>query len=470
MRKYLALLLAAIFWASAVNAPARAWYADGGGDLQGYWVSTADVESGLNVSFLQCNSQVFPDDVTVTLSGLNVGAEAADRVTVLGIVAKDATAGHNFTSVTVGGVAATEVADEAATGEVNSAILIMNNPSGTAEDVTVTISQSSNDAVTVCLWRVTGLTNLTPKATTVDDDTASGPLVLNLADTHVTGFAVGVCIAASDAGATTTWTGLTELTDATDADGSATYSAAHATSTDGNALTVGCDWTGATDASGAVAAFGTSPPVTVTFLQCHNDPDSIQNYTITSANVGTASADRLTVIGIGTRDTATSFNVTSVTIGGTAATELTDNAGAGLVSAAFYSLRNTAGTAEDIVINNSEALASLQVCVWQVNNAGAVTASDSATVFDTNSGAIVLDTDVPADGVALGFCTVQDATATTSWSALTERSDGSVGAGEDHASSSADYDEDASASTPLSITATISLTFDASCSVVSFAP
>jgi hypothetical protein len=218
-------------------------------------------------------------------------------------------------------------------------------------------------------------------------------------------------------------------------------------------------------------AFVFAAPVaaTITFLQCSGSNADATIYTFATQNTGTASASRVTYVGISGLDGQNSFGVASVTIGGDAAGEITDPNPASPITAAIYSMANPAGTSEDVVVTFSEAIAGAAICLWQGNNS-ATAATDSVSVFDTNSGAIAgLNNDVPADGIAIGQCSINQNGATHSWTAgLTERADASITT-DALAYSAADFDNDSVADVPLTIGMTGSGASDAECTIASFA-
>lgn len=207
-------------------------------------------------------------------------------------------------------------------------------------------------------------------------------------------------------------------------------------------------------------------PATVTFLQCANDSTNLTTYTFAAQNVGTATADRYTAIGIASQDNAITFGVSSVTVGGASATEIADQAGAGsLSSSAIYILSNPSGTSEDVVVTFSEAIADATICLWQVNNLLSGTAVDTAVGFSTNASAITLDTDTAADGITVGICDQETGAQSTTWTGLTERVDASSAS---ESWSAADFDEDGTAAVPLSITCDYTGVDDTTGAIASF--
>lgn len=192
--------------------------------------------------------------------------------------------------------------------------------------------------------------------------------------------------------------------------------------------------------------FGSSA-ASINFLQCTEDATNLTTYTFSGQNTGTASADRHTIIGVLAEDGQASYGVSTLTVGGDSATLATEYPATSIVQySAIWILPNTAGTSEDVVVTFSEAVTSVVVCLWQANNLSSSTATDTASASSTWP--ITLDTDVSAEGIAVGVC-VHGTSASYTWTGLTEREDT---VGTETGFTAADYDEDASASAPLGIT------------------
>ena len=191
-------------------------------------------------------------------------------------------------------------------------------------------------------------------------------------------------------------------------------------------------------------------PASITFLQCAQDNGNNSTFTFASQNTGTASADRYTIIAIMGDDSATTFDVTSVTVGGDAATEVADHGASGSMNdTALYILANPAGTSETVAVTFSEAVVHASICLAQVNGLISATPLDTAASFDTAAGAITLSVNTTAGGIAVGMCSTQTNGVSTIWTGLTERADENLS--EAGAYSYADL-EVVSGATPLSIT------------------
>lgn len=171
-----------------------------------------------------------------------------------------------------------------------------------------------------------------------------------------------------------------------------------------------------------------SVPPTLTFLQCSTSTPSGSNpYTLTSQNVGTAKADRYTLIAVNIEDAASVFGVDAVTVGGDSATEVADYGGASaLASSAIYILSNPTGTSETVVVTMSEAVTSLSVCLWSVTGLSSATATDTATGGSSSNAAVSLNIDLSAGGVGVAGCADSANGEVFAWTGFTERADAAV--------------------------------------------
>jgi len=166
----------------------------------------------------------------------------------------------------------------------------------------------------------------------------------------------------------------------------------------------------------------------ITFLQCAGDATDLTTYTFATQNTGTASADRYTLVGVTGEDADTVFTVSTVTVGGDSATEVTEDGGLGVsINSAMYIMANSAGTSEDIVVTFSEAVTAAAVCLWQVNNLTSGTAHDFASDNASGGAAANLTMDFAALGVGAAICGNTTDTNTFTWTGMTESSDADLG-------------------------------------------
>lgn len=193
--------------------------------------------------------------------------------------------------------------------------------------------------------------------------------------------------------------------------------------------------------SGAAAA-------TISFLQCSTDTGNLTTYTFTATNVGTASSDRVTFIGVVLEDSASAYTVSTVTVGGASATSIVDQGGTNVSNTAIFALANPSGTSKDIVVTASEAVTMAGICVWSSTGVQSLTPVATANNNDASAQSMSVSINTQTDGVAMGICTSSQDSQTHTWTGLTERSDQFSG---ENSFSSADLTV-SSGSTPLSVT------------------
>ena len=181
---------------------------------------------------------------TYTFSAQAIGTAAADRrviVTVAGTGSNNTT----ITTVTVGGVTATEIID-AANSQNNMGVFIALVTTDTTADIVITFSNAKARCA-IGVWSCTGLSS----DTAVDSDSSTAePGVITLT-TVASGFAVSMAADGSTGSLTHTWTNLTEQFDATVSTRS--YSGA-SDATAGTSLEITADRSGAGTQTVMVAA------------------------------------------------------------------------------------------------------------------------------------------------------------------------------------------------------------------------
>lgn len=196
----------------------------------------------------------------------------------------------------------------------------------------------------------------------------------------------------------------------------------------------------------SLAPVGT--PASVAFQACTSDTSDLTTYSFAGAAIGPEGNKTVAVVVTG-GDPATAFGVSSMTIGGVSATELVDFEGVGrLTNTAIYALGSVTGTTATISVTWSEAITEMQICVFALYDLNSATPTNTVSGFTTGGAALSLDSNVDALGVVVGGCSTAAASQTHTWTGLTERSDATVGG---YSDTSADYTEDASPSSPLTI-------------------
>lgn len=145
-------------------------------------------------------------DLTIyTFSGLNFGAEASDRY--LAVFASGTNSGtFSISSVSIGGVSATEVVTAGQASSVPSGIYIAAVPTGATGDVVLTFN-STMSRVGMTMARITGISSAT--ATDTASDTTSS-LSAGI-DIPAGGVCFGGAVSSDATPDDITWTNLTEL-------------------------------------------------------------------------------------------------------------------------------------------------------------------------------------------------------------------------------------------------------------------
>jgi hypothetical protein len=159
---------------------------------------------------------------TYNFASVSFGTDSPDRVIAVHVCGKLASASLDINSVTIGGVSATLVAKQfyqGGAGEI--AGVYYAKPSGTSGNVDVTFSTSMQDAF-IAVFSMTG--GVLPINYTIQ--TGQNPATLTVSNS------TGTIITATYQGHNTTantvsWTGATEVYEATNYDSNANYSMAY---------------------------------------------------------------------------------------------------------------------------------------------------------------------------------------------------------------------------------------------------
>lgn len=183
-----------------------------------------------------------------TFSSSSIGTADADRTVIVAVASRKSGATTTISSVTVGGVAATEVAQASNTiSNTNVAgLYAIDVAAGTTADIVVTFGATMLRAG-IGVYRCTGISTT---ANNTDTSTASD-LAGSVTRTSV-GVVVGV---ATDARTSAVWAGITEDFDATIGAESSQFTGASDAGTAG-AVAITCTWSpGITEPVAAYAAW-----------------------------------------------------------------------------------------------------------------------------------------------------------------------------------------------------------------------
>lgn len=134
------------------------------------------------------------------------------------------------------------------------------------------------------------------------------------------------------------------------------------------------------------------------------------SYTFSGTDIGTAASDRLVVVGSVAAAASGGANVTSLTVGGSAAT-FDVRASSGHTSELWHRAVTT-GTTASIVVNYSANMVSCGIAVWALYGVNA-TPFDTATTTTSST-----QIDIPAGGIVVGNARIDPGS--TTWTGATE--------------------------------------------------
>lgn len=358
-----------------------------------------DAPAGVDLNFIGCTSST-SDLTTYTFAAHSVGATGDNRKTIVGVVAEDAATIYQLSTVTVGGASADVAGDNRgnASSPMGVYFAVIDNPSGTAEDIVLTFDEAITGA-TICVWAAYNMVNTQPVWWGPGSDAAGAAITLDMMGVSNAGM-TAMCfgVSGSTGWSKTDGEGMvsTESADSSTAEWS--YAAYTGRAGARQGLT---QWTG--DNADAVASIcgaiwwrnGFEPRMYQVHCQI-NDTD-LTTYTFTAAPTGVPHSSRKTVVALITEDAATNFNYSSGTVGGAASSELVETGTGALTEASIYYLdSNSAGDHEDIATTMSEAVTGQGICVYAVYNLASNTATGS--VANQSNAAASMSADVACTG------------------------------------------------------------------------
>jgi hypothetical protein len=169
------------------------------------------------------------------------------------------------------------------------------------------------------------------------------------------------------------------------------------------------------------AAAGGGSDATISFTDSSVQSGAATTFTFSTQAFGSADATRIVVVGTASEDNgATDANITSMTIGGVAATQIVQATNS-TEHVEIWAAAVPTGTTGDVVINYSADAFSVGIGVWALYNAQ-ITNTDEGTDTDSNPATFALD--IAAGGVALAcVCQRSNTNPTFTWTNLTENYD-----------------------------------------------
>lgn len=130
-----------------------------------------------------------------------------------------------------------------------------------------------------------------------------------------------------------------------------------------------------------------SGPATITYVtKVLNTSPSASPHTQSSVSLGTASGDRIVVVGVSARGNSLTFS--SMTIGGVSATELADTSSLGTYNnqVAMYAASVPTGTSGNVVLTYTGSVDSLVFGIWALTGTqGIVTPYDTDQAWQNNT-------------------------------------------------------------------------------------
>lgn len=169
-----------------------------------------------------------------------------------------------------------------------------------------------------------------------------------------------------------------------------------------------------------------SVPPSMAYKSRHHLTSSSATQNHTNCDLGAAAADRVIIAGITVYDSGGAPSITSVTIGGVAATVLdyTNPDGAEMAAAWAYAVVPSGATGT-IAVVTSGGISESDVAWWAAYGVAAAPKShlvDSSFTGDALSGSLT----IPATGFGFGYSILDSSSGTVSatWTNLTERYDG----------------------------------------------
>jgi hypothetical protein len=136
------------------------------------------------------------------------------------------------------------------------------------------------------------------------------------------------------------------------------------------------------------------------YIGAVNNTGSATTYTFTAANIGTATSDRVVVVGV-MLNSSVSRTVSSVTLGGNAMTSIVGTNSAS--NTALFRISVASGTTADIVVTGSGGANGCYVVVYSLTGWGTVTTYDSSSAASTSAATISATINTASGGAVIGI-------------------------------------------------------------------
>ncbi|MGE0658265.1 MAG: hypothetical protein AB7F36_01690 [Reyranellaceae bacterium] len=191
------------------------------------------------------------------------------------------------------------------------------------------------------------------------------------------------------------------------------------------------------------AAAAAAAPVAIANTANGESTTNSSSYSFSGVSIGAAAADRIVVFCFA-GDAGSGRTISSVTINGSAATLIQQNA-SGNIRCGMYALAVPAGTTATLAVTFSGSMNRCMYSAFAITGADGAAAHASGNDVTSTYGVSI---NVPADGGAIAFAAGREA-ASYSFTGVTEDVD--AVSSEGGTSRAAAHDEFASAQTPLAI-------------------
>ena len=221
--------------------------------------------------------------------------------------------------------------------------------------------------------------------------------------------------------------------------------------------------TGAGSSSGVVTVSGVPPQIALTFIGTAQVSGTSGTATFTNTNIGTASSDRLVIAALtGVRSTITARTLSSVAIGGNAATthisQVQNASGSAGINCSISSLVVPSGTTATITAVYSGAFTECFLDVYTLTqyNSSTPTATNSNVVASGDPSTTI---NVTGTGVAIGmWCGSSGTSGSPTWTGLSTRNSDANVTGVSNVRASSAGQGGLSTETPRTISATSGMT------------
>ena len=183
-------------------------------------------------------------------------------------------------------------------------------------------------------------------------------------------------------------------------------------------------------------------------------------YTFSDVPFGSPAATRTIIVAVAGRAGATNRSISSVTVGGVTATEITQSSNGGSITG-IYRADVPAGASGSVVVTFSGTMVRAGIAAYRME-AGAAGAHAFTALNTSTAGTI----DVPAGGAALAVA-FTNTVARVTWSGLTEDTDEQIESASSFSTASGTFE---SAQSGLSVSASWSSSNAMTACIASFAP